>query len=120
MFLKIPDVVWSLFMSVEHVKSDFRTCYGGSIEDFPDSVNAADADLSGTDIEERAKCFECSNPMLNLVDDAATTMREKYKHGEPYCQMLYFHCFSTQEYRSQEEILNRFVMECALMMKIKK
>ena len=92
-------------MSVEHAKSDFRECFGESIEDFLDSVYVAGADLSGTDIEERAKCIERSNKMLNLVDEAVATMRQKHKNGELYYQVLYFNYFSTQEYRSQENIL---------------
>lgn len=102
---KYRDVVWSLSMSVEHVKRDFRTYYGGSIEDFLDSVYVAGADLSGTDIEERAKCIERSHKMLNLVDDAVATMRHKHKNGELYYQVLYFNYFSAQEYHSQEAIL---------------
>jgi len=102
---KYRDVVWSLSMSVEHAKSDFRECFGESIEDFLDSVYVAGADLSGTDIEERAKCIERSNKMLNLVDEAVAAMRQKHKNGELYYQVLYFNYFSTQEYRSQENIL---------------
>ena len=102
---KYRDVVWSLSMSVEHVKSDFRTYYGGSIEDFLDSVYVAGADLSGTDIEERAKCIERSHKMLNLVDDAAATMRYKHKNGELYYQVLYFNYFSAQEYHSPDAVL---------------
>ena len=102
---KYRDVVWSLSMSVEHVKSDFRTYYGGSIEDFLDSVYVAGADLSGRDIEERAKCIERSHKMLNLVDDAAATMRNKHKNGELYYQVLYFNYFSAQEYHSQDAVL---------------
>ena len=102
---KYRDVVWSLSMSVEHVKSDFRTYYGGSIEDFLDSVYVAGADLSGTDIEERAKCIERSHRMLNLVDDAVATMRHKHKNGELYYQVLYFNYFSAQEYHSQDAVL---------------
>ena len=102
---KYRDVVWSLSMSVEHIKSDFRECFGGSIEDFLDSVYVAGADLSGTDIEERAKCIERSNKMLNLVDDAVATMRQKHKNGELYYRILYFNYFSPQEYTSQEAIL---------------
>lgn len=102
---KYRDVVWSLSMSVEHVKSDFRTYYGGSIEDFLDSVYVAGADLSGTDIEERAKCIERSHKMLNLVDDAVATMRHKHKNGELYYQVLYFNYFSAQEYHSQDAVL---------------
>ena len=102
---KYRDVVWSLSMSVEHIKSDFRECFGGSIEDFLDSVYVAGADLSGTDIEERAKCIERSNKMLNLVDDAVATMRQKHKNGELYYQVLYFNYFSAQEYHSQDAVL---------------
>ena len=102
---KYRDVVWSLSMSVEHVKSDFRTYYGGSIEDFLDSVYVAGADLSGTDIEERAKCIERSHKMLNLVDDAVATMRHKHKNGELYYQVLYFNYFSAQEFHSQDAVL---------------
>jgi len=102
---KYRDVVWSLSMSVEHAKSDFRECFGESIEDFLDSIYVAGADLSGTDIEERAKCIERSNKMLNLVDEAVAAMRQKHKNGELYYQVLYFNYFSTQEYRSQENIL---------------
>lgn len=103
---KYRDVVWSLSVSVEHAKSDFRECFGGSIEDFLDSVYVAGADLSGTDIEERAKCIDRSVKMLNLVDSAVATVRNKYKHGELYYQILYFNYFSAQEYRSQDEILD--------------
>ena len=102
---KYRDVVWSLSMSVEHIKSDFRECFGGSIEDFLDSVYVAGADLSGTDIEERAKCIERSHKMLNLVDDAVATMRHKHKNGELYYQVLYFNYFSAQEYHSQDAVL---------------
>ena len=102
---KYRDVVWSLSMSVEHVKNDFRTYYGGSIEDFLDSVYVAGADLSGTDIEERAKCIERSHKMLNLVDEAVATMRHKHKNGELYYQVLYFNYCSAQEYHSQDAVL---------------
>lgn len=103
---KYRDVVWSLSMSVEHAKSDFRECFGESIEDFLDSVYVAGADLSGTDIEERAKCIERSNKMLNLVDSAVNTMRKKNKNGELYYQILYFNYLCEQEYRSLDEIVD--------------
>ena len=106
LFKEYRDVVWSLSVLVEHAKSDFRECFGESIEDFLDSVYVAGADLSGTDIEERAKCIERSNKMLNLVDAAVATMRHKHKQGEMYYKILYYNFFSEREYRSQEEILN--------------
>lgn len=106
LFKKYRDVVWSLSVSVEHAKSDFRECFGESIEDFLDSVYVAGADLSGTDIEERAKCIERSNKMLNLVDSAVNTMRKKNKNGELYYQILYFNYLCEQEYRSLDEIVD--------------
>ena len=102
---KYRDVVWSLSVSVEHARSDFRECFGENIEDFLESVYVAGADLSGTEIEERAKCIERSNKMLNLVDSAIETMRKKYKHGELYYQILYYNYLSEQEYRSLDEIV---------------
>ena len=93
-------------VSVEHAKSDFRECFGESIEDFLDSVYVAGADLSGTEIEERAKCIDRSNKMLNLVDSAVNTMRKKNKNGELYYQILYFNYLCEQEYRSLDEIVS--------------
>ena len=97
---KYRDVVWSLSMSVEHAKSDFRECFGESIEDFLDSVYVAGADLSGTDIEERAKCIERSNKMLTLVTDAVDLLRKRHKNGETYYWILYYTYFSPQELRN--------------------
>ena len=102
---KYRDVVWSLSVSVEHAKSDFRECFGGSIEEFLESVYVAGGDLSGTDIEERAKCIERSNKMLNLVDGAVDTMRKKHKNGELYYQILYYNYFSEQEYGSNDAVV---------------
>ena len=102
---KYRDVVWSLSVSVEHARSDFRECFGENIEDFLESVYVAGADLSGTEIEERAKCIERSNKMLNLVDSAIETMRKKYKHDELYYQILYYNYLSDQEYRSLDDIV---------------
>ena len=102
---KYRDVVWSLELSVRRAQHKFQVEYGKSIEDFLDSVYVAGADLSGTDIEERAKCIERSHKMLNLVDDAAATMRHNHKNGELYYQVLYFNYFSAQEYHSQDAVL---------------
>jgi len=102
---KYRDVVWSMSVSVEHAKSDFRECFGENIEDFLESVYVAGADLSGTEIEERAKSIDRSNKMLNLVDAAVATMRQKHKQGEMYYKILYYNFFSERKLRSQEEIL---------------
>ena len=102
---KYRDVVWSLSVSVEHVKSDFRECFGENIDDFLESVYVAGADLSGTDIEERAKCIERSNKMLQLVDSAVAMMRNKHKHGELYYQVLYYNFHCEHEYGSLDDAL---------------
>ena len=102
---KYRDVVWSLSVSVEHVKSDFRECFGENIDDFLESVYVAGADLSGTDIEERAKCIERSNKMLQLVDSAVAMMRNKHKHGELYYQVLYYNFLCEHEYGSLDDVL---------------
>ena len=43
--------------------------------------------------------------MLNLVDSAVATLRQKHKQGEMYYKILYYNFFSERELRSQEEIL---------------
>ena len=43
---KYRDVVWSLELSVQHVRTKFEIEYGTSIEDFLDSVYLAGADLA--------------------------------------------------------------------------
>ena len=63
---KYRDVVWSLEISVQHVRAKFEIEYGTSIEEFLDSVYLAGADLNGSDIEHHAKCIERSHKMLNL------------------------------------------------------
>ena len=45
---KYRDVVWSLELSVQHVRTKFEIEYGTSIEDFLDSVYLAGADLAGS------------------------------------------------------------------------
>ena len=43
---KYRDVVWSLELSVQQVRSKFQIEYGSSIEDFLESIYLAGADLS--------------------------------------------------------------------------
>lgn len=70
-FLKrYRDVVWSLELSVQHVRNSFQLEYGSSIEEFLESVYMAGADLSGSDIEHYAKCIERSHRMLRLMESS--------------------------------------------------
>ena len=94
---KYRDVVWSLELSVQHVRTKFEIEYGTSIEDFLDSVYLAGADLAGSDIEHHAKCIERSHKMLKLLDSAVELLRTKHKNGEAYYWLLYYSFLSPQQ-----------------------
>lgn len=94
---KYRDVVWSLELSVQHVRTKFEIEYGTSIEDFLDSVYLAGADLAGSDIEHHAKCIERSHKMLKLLDSAIELLRTKHKNGEAYYWLLYYSFLSPQQ-----------------------
>ena len=64
---KYRDVVWSLELSVQHVRTKFEIEYGTSIEDFLDSVYLAGADLAGSDIEHHAKCTGFSSEKIHFL-----------------------------------------------------
>ena len=94
---KYRDVVWSLEISVQHVRSKFEIEYGTSIEEFLDSIYLAGADLNGSDIEHHAKCIERSHKMLKLLDSAVEcqTLRVKRvgrrccrRHRRPYLRFI--------------------------------
>ena len=69
---KYRDVVWSLELSVQQVRSRFEIEYGSSIEDFLESVYVAGIDLSDRSIEHHAKCIfwippsTCSVPSIKM------------------------------------------------------
>ena len=102
---KYRDVVWSLELSVQHVRTKFEIEYGTSIEDFLDSVYLAGADLAGSDIEHHAKCIERSHKMLKLLDSAVELLRTKHKNGEAYYWLLYYSFLSPQQLKNVEEII---------------
>ena len=79
---KYRDVVWSLELSVQQVRSKFQIEYGSSIEDFLESIYLAGADLSGSEIEHHARCIERSHKMLKLMEAAMELQRAKHKIGE--------------------------------------
>ena len=102
---KYRDVVWSLELSVQHVRTKFEIEYGTSIEDFLDSVYLAGADLAGSDIEHHAKCIERSHKMLKLLDSAVELLRTRHKNGEAYYWLLYYSFLSPQQLKNVEEII---------------
>ena len=82
---KYRDVVWSLEISVQHVRAKFEIEYGTSIEEFLDSVYLAGADLNGSNIEHHAKCIERSHKMLKLLDSAVELLRTRHKNAAEEC-----------------------------------
>lgn len=98
---------YSLKVVVHQLENQFRVQYGTSIDEFLDSIYAAGADLTGSDIEERAKSIERSNRMLKLLDSSVDLLRNNHKHGEQYYWILYYAFLSPQELRNTDEILDK-------------
>ena len=76
-----------------------------SDEEFLDSIYLAGVDFEGTEIEGRARSMERSKKMLDLVDSAVETIRQKNKNGELYYQVLYWNYLSPHEMANAEEIM---------------
>ena len=94
---KYRDVVWSMELSVQQVKISFEKEFGQTIDDFLDSIYSAGADLSGTEIEQHARCIQRSNQMIKLVDGALDILRYKHRNGEELYWILYYTCELLQE-----------------------
>ena len=106
---KYRDVVWSMELSVQQMKNQFQIEYGSSIEDFLDSVYLAGADLSGTDLEDHARCIERSNKMLTLVNNSIELLRTRHKHGEDYYWLLYYTYLSPNSSKMWKRSSSSFV-----------
>lgn len=104
---KYRDVVWSLELSVQQVRSKFEIEYGSSVEEFLESIYLAGADLSGSNIEHHAECIERSHQMLKLLDTAIDLLRSKHKNGESYYWLLYYSFLSPQQQQNVEEIIEK-------------
>lgn len=101
------DVVWSLELSVQQLKMQFKVEYGGSIDEFLESVYLAGVDLGGTQIEDHARCIERSNKMLTLLTSSVELLRKRHKNGDAYYWILYYTYLSPQQFRNVEEILDQ-------------
>lgn len=99
------DATYSLKVVVHQMEMQFRLKYGTSVDEFLDSIYAAGADLSGDDIEERAKSIERSNRMLKMLDASVDLLRTNHKHGEQYYWILYYTFLSPQELKGTNEII---------------
>lgn len=101
------DATYSLKVVVHQMEKQFRLKYGTSVDEFLDSIYAAGADLSGDDIEERAKSIERSNRMLKMLDSSVDLLRTNHKHGEQYYWILYYTFLSPQEPKGTNEIIEK-------------
>ena len=99
------DATYSLKVVVHQMEKQFRLKYGTSVDEFLDSIYAAGADLSGDDIEERAKSIERSNRMLKMLDSSVDLLRTNHKYGEQYYWILYYTFLSPQELKGTNEII---------------
>lgn len=104
---KYRDVVWSMELSVQQVRKTFQIEFGSSIEDFLESIYLAGVELTGTEIENHARCIERSNKMLTLLKNAVDTLRIRHKHGETYYWLLYYSFLSPQQFRNVDEIIEQ-------------
>lgn len=104
---KYRDVVWSLEVSVQQVRSKFQIEYGSSIEDFLESIYLAGADLGGSEMEHHAQCIERSHKMLKLVENAVALLRTHHKNGETYYWLLYYTYLSPQKLKNLDEIIDQ-------------
>ncbi len=104
------DAQYSLKVVVHQLEKQFRMEYGTSIDEFLDMLYAAGAELTGSDIEERAKSIERSNKMLKLLDSSVDLLRTSHKHGEQYYWILYYAFLSPQELRNTDEILEKLAL----------
>lgn len=101
------DATYSLKVVVRQMEMQFRMKYGTSVDEFLDSIYTAGADLSGDDIEERAKSIERSNRMLKMLDSSVDLLRTNHKHGEQYYWILYYTFLSPQEPKGTSEIIDK-------------
>lgn len=101
---KYRDVTWSMEVSVAQSKNDFQKEFGAAVEDFLVSYDAG-LETRGTWFLDRAQGLERSYKMLQLLDSAIDTLRNKHKRGESYYWILYYTYLSPQEFINSEEII---------------
>ena len=104
---KYRDVVWSMELSVQQVKISFEKELGQTIDDFLDSIYSAGADLSGTEIEQHARCIQRSNQMIKLVDGALDILRYKHRNGEELYWILYYTFIIPQQLQNTQQIIDK-------------
>ena len=71
------DATYSLKVVVHQMEHQFKLQYDNDIDKFLDSIYAAGADLTGSDIEQRAKSIARSNQMLKLLESSIDLLPEQ-------------------------------------------
>lgn len=104
---KYRDVVWSMELSVQQVKTSFESEFGRTIDDFLDSIYSAGADLSGTEIEQHARCIQRSNQMIKLIDGALDILRYKHQKGEELYWILYYTFIVPRKLQNTQQIIDK-------------
>ena len=94
-------------LSVQQVKISFEKEFGQTIDDFLDSIYSAGADLSGTEIEQHARCIQRSNQMIRLVDEALDILRNKHQNGEELYWILYYTFITPQKLKNTQQIIDK-------------
>ena len=69
------DATYSLKVVVHQMEHQFKLQYDNDTDKFLDSIYAAGADLTGSDIEQRAKSIARSNQMLKLLESSIDLLR---------------------------------------------
>lgn len=102
---KYRDVTWSLEVSVSQERNSFRKEFGGTLEDFLDSVYEAGVEFEKSHLADRARGIQKSYEILRFLDAAVETMRAKHFRGEQYYWILYYTYLSSQELGSVDDIV---------------
>jgi hypothetical protein len=102
---KYRDVVFSLELSIQHVKKSFEIEFGSTVDEFLDSLYVAGLEFEGTRLEQQAKNIERSNKMVKMLESAVELLRSKHKFGDAFYWVLYYTYLSPQELKSIPEII---------------
>ena len=101
------DVIWSVEVSLNSVKSKFENQFECDLETFLELSYAAGADLTGTQIQEQMRTLERNRKMLKIIELAVQALRKKQEDGELFYWILYYTYLSERPCKTVDDILNR-------------
>lgn len=99
------DVVWSVEASVLQAELGFELEMNCKLEEFLEMSYVAGADLSGTDIQEHMRTLERNKKMLQTVDMAVKSLRERHANGDEYYWILYYTYLSEKPCKCLDDIV---------------